>query len=131
MTGRWSTDQIVDRRGLEFTEDQRVWVEAAQAYYTRVFIYDEVPGAELRQMGERLRATVPLELTCGDYFLGKFGYFGQDVYLLGGVLTLGTIDPCAVCGELQTFKRNNQTYCVPCGGYVLTYKHRGGKIGNR
>lgn len=119
-------DQIIDKTGLEFTPDQAIWVKQVQDYYTQAFIYDEAGIKEVAELGQKLRASVPLELTCGDYYLGSFGFSGQEVYLLGGVPTVGSLFPCPVCDEPRTFDRNGQVYCVPCGGYV------GGKTnGNR
>ena len=117
MSRAW-TDQPIDHSGLEFTPDQMIWVKEAQAYYTQVFIHDEAGTETVAELGEKVRATVPIELTCGDYYLGRFGFLGQQVYLLGGVPTVGSLSPCSVCGEPQTFERNSQKYCVPCGGYV-------------
>lgn len=112
------SDQVIDKTGLEFTPDQMIWVRQAQSYYTQVFIHDEIGAESVAELGERVRASVPLELTVGDYYLGKFGFMGQEVYLLGGIPTVGTLSPCPVCGEAQTFGRKDQKYCVPCGGYV-------------
>ena len=121
--------QMVDKSGSEFTEDQGLWVKQAQSYYTQLFLYDEIGRTELQELGAKVRSTIPPSLSCGDYFLGRWGPFGQDLYLLGGVLVLGSLSPCPVCGEAQTFDRNDQTYCVPCGDYVIP-PGRGGKNGN-
>jgi hypothetical protein len=120
---RENTDQPIIGNGLEFTPAEMVWVREVQAYYTRVFAYDEGQIEEIARLKERLWASVPLSLTCGDYYLGPWGPSGQDVYLLGGIPTIGVTTPCVVCGERQTFNRKGRVYCVPCGGYTNGDRH--------